>query len=1048
MLEWLVGLVPALPLAAALWIGIAILSGGASGERHERRTCRIALAAGAGSLVATLALVVARLIGEPPDPVILGRWLSSGAYRIDLNFVTDNLSLALMTLTALACLFVTRFSVHYMHREAGFHRFFLILSLFTSAMLLLVMSGNAVLTFVGWEVAGLCSYLLISFFQDRPIAAANATRAFVTNRIGDAGFLLGIALSFHWLGSADWQAISSGAAGLSPVEAGALAGCFLLAAVAKSAQIPLAPWLARAMEGPTPSSALFYGAVMVHAGVYLVLRLQPLFEQSPVVMATMAVVGLATALYGFVAGLAQTDIKSALIFSTSGQIGLMFLACGLGFWQLALVHLCGHAVFRGYQFLSAPAILYQLHGERTRPTPAFLTRQHGLYAAALQRFWLDDVANWGVIQPVYRLAGYLSAFDTAVVDRATGLPAPAVNALSSLAQWEERQIGAGRFMELPGAARRPSYPQQGDQGIVGQVTEWTATAFHRVEEQLVFKTVGQGIVTISHQLGHRLSRVERWLGRSWSWIAVMAVILAALVGIGEMVRGSGAQRTGWSGFPLLSALLLVPLIGMIAALRVRQARTVFALGLMGAIVELILSVLALIRFQPHAPGMQFVEQAAILPWLGVHLGIDGLSVLFLPLTALLTLFVILYAQPHHRERPGAFVASALALEAALMGMFTALNLLQFWLFALIEVIPAAFLIARYGTSPGRSRAAWQFVRSMLGGLAMLLAGIVLLGWNHAAATNGAWSFDLTTLLETPVPEGRQSLIFILLFAGLAVRLALFPLHSWLPIVAKHGTVAIGVVFLVGVKVGIYALLRFVLPLLPAAARQWDGAVMVLGLTGMLYGALLAFIRTDLRRLLAFAVISHTGALVAGLFSLTSSGLRGGLLLSLNLGLAAAGLFIVAGLLYHRLGTTRFHRLGGLFDAAPLLGLTFLVVVLGSIAMPGTPGFEAAHLALEGVFESRGWGVAILAASGNVLAAGYLLWAYQRIFLARNPKGVTLPLVDLRSQELVVAGLLCAVIIGVGLYADPWIEMISGAVENVTQLFEAGGRSVDPVPVRH
>ncbi|MCC9000638.1 MAG: hypothetical protein LM522_14305, partial [Candidatus Contendobacter sp.] len=467
MFEWIAGLIPALPLAAALWIGIAILFGWASGEAHERRSSQIALAACTVSLIATLALVAARVAGQLPDQMVFGRWLSSGAYRIDLNFATDNLSLTLMTLAALACLFITRFSVHYMHREAGFHRFFLILSLFTSAMLLLVMSGNAVLTFVGWEVAGLCSYLLISFFQDRPIAAENATRAFVTNRIGDAGFLLGIALSFHWLGNADWQTLTAGAAGLSPVQAGTLAGCFLLAAMAKSAQIPLAPWLARAMEGPTPSSALFYGAVMVHAGVYLVLRLQPLFEQSPVAMAVMAVVGLTTALYGFIAGLAQTDIKSALIFSTSGQLGLMFLACGLGFWRLALVHLCSHAVFRGYQFLSAPAILYQLHGERTRPAPAFLARQRGLYAAALQRFWLEDLANWAIVRPVHRLANSLSAFDAAVVDRATGLPAPAVNALSSLAQWEERQLGAGRFMDLPGAARRPSDQGQEDQGIVG-----------------------------------------------------------------------------------------------------------------------------------------------------------------------------------------------------------------------------------------------------------------------------------------------------------------------------------------------------------------------------------------------------------------------------------------------------------------------------------------------------------------------------------------------------------------------------------------------------
>ncbi len=1026
MLEWLVGLVMALPLAAALWIGVAILFGQASGEAHERRTSRIALAACGASFVAMLVLAAARFAGPLPDQVVLGRWLTSGDYRVDLVFATDGLSLTLAILASLLCLFVARFAVNYMHREAGFHRLFMVLSLFAGAMLLLVTGGNAVLTFVGWEVAGLCSYLLVSFFQDRPTATANATRVFVTNRIGDAGFLLGIALSFHWLGSTDWETVTSGSAGLSSMQAGILAGCFLLAAIAKSAQVPLAPWLARAMEGPTPSSALFYGAVMVHAGVYLVLRLQPLFEQSPALMAAMAVVGLATAFYGFVAGLAQTDIKSALIFSTSGQVGLMFLACGLGFWRLALAHLCCHAIFRGYQFLSAPSILHQLQGERARPVPDWLARRRRAYAAALQRFWLEDMTNWSVVRPVRWLARQLSMFDTAVVDRATGLPAPTVRALSSLAQWEERQLGAGRLLE-----RAPDARDQG-QGIVGRVTEWTAGMFHRFEEQMVFRAVGQGIVSTSHRLGHGLSRVERSLRRSWSWVAAMVAVLATIIAVGEML-----SRDGSHDFPLLSALLVVPLFGIIADFRARQARTAFALGLTVASVELVLAVQLVPRFQPDALGMQFVERIEILPWLSYHVGVDGIGVLFLPLTALLTLFVMLYAQPHRWERPGAFVANILGLELALMGMFTALNLLQFWLFALAEVIPAALLIRRWGTSPARDRAAVQYVRAMLGGLAALLAGILLLGWNHAA-TAGNWSFDLADLAGTPVPAGRQSLIFVLLFGGLAVRLALFPFHAWLPIVAKHGTVAVGMVLLVGAKVGVYALLRFVLPLLPAAAQQWDGWVVALGLAGMVYGALLAVLQIDLRRLLAFAVISQTGVLMAGLFSLNASGLKGGLLLSLNLGLAAAGLFIAAGLLNRRLNTTRFHRLGGLFDALPLLGLTFLVVVLGSIAMPGTPGFEAAHLALEGTLESYGWGVATVAASGNVLAAGYLLWAYQRIFLARNPKVSSRPLTDLRNRELIMAGLLCLVMIGVGLYADPWIKMIGGAVENVAQSFEAGG----------
>ncbi|HAS52218.1 MAG TPA: hypothetical protein DCS21_10930 [Gammaproteobacteria bacterium] len=1040
MPDWLIILIPALPLAAALWIGLTILFGHTHGEAHEPRTSRIALAASAGSLATTLMLIVAWFAGTVPDAITLSGWLTSGDYRIDLNFLTDGLSLTLLAITTLASLLITRFAVNYMHREAGFHRFFMIVCLFTAAITLLVAGGNAVLTFIGWEVAGLCSYLLISFFQDRPVAAGNATRAFVTNRVGDAAFLLGIALAFHWLGSADWAAINAGAVNLSPLQAGILAGCFLLAAVAKSAQVPLIPWLARAMEGPTPSSALFYGMVMVHAGVYLVLRLQPLFEQSPVAMAVMAIIGLTTALYSFLSGLTQTDIKSALVFSTSGQVGLMFLASGLGFWPLALIHLGCHALFRGYQFLTAPSILRQMDGERTRPVSNLLAQRPGLYAAALQRFWLEELTDRLIVHPVQRLAGGLMRFDTLVVDRATGLPAPAVNALSSVAQWEERQLGAGRVLE-----RAPRATDQ-EPGILAMATEWIAAVSNQVEDQLMLKSAGHGLAVAGHRMGQALNRVERWLGRSWASMTLLIAALAALVGISAMMTEA---KPGASDFPLLSALLLVPLAGMLATFRVRQASTAFALALGTAAIELLLALQLLLHFQSDAPGMQFVEAFNLFGF-NALLGVDGISILFLPLTALLTLFVLLYTQSHRQqqERPGRFVANILALEFVLIGMFTALNLLQFWIFALAEVIPAAMLIARYGTSPARNRAARYFLRFMGSGLAALLIGIGLLGWNQATFTGRGWSFALVDLLETPIPANQQSLIFILLFAGLAVRLALFPFHSWLPIVAKHGTIAIGIVFLVGVKVGIYALLRFVFPLLPAAAHYWDTAIMTLGLVGMLYGALLAFRQIDLRRLLAFAAISQSGLLVAGLFSLNPAGLRGSLLLALNLGLAASGLFIVAGLLYHRLGTTRFKRVGGLFETAPLLGLVFLVVVLGSIAMPGTPGFEAAHLALEGLLESHGWGVATLAASGNVLAAGYLLWAYQRIFLARHPRGVASRISDLQHRELIMAGLLCAVMISVGLYADPWIKTISGAVDATAHRLEAVVGTGHPAPVDH
>ena len=239
--------------------------------------------------------------------------------------------MVLAVLFAILLFIIIRFSINYLHREAGFHRFFFFLSLYASAMLLLVLSDNAVGTFIGWEIAGLCSYLLIAYAYDRPVAAYNATRVFVTVRAGDIGFILGIGLSYAWTGTVDWTQLNALSTQLSSGQASAIALCFAIAAFAKSAQLPFAPWLARAAEGPTPSSAGFYGAIMVHSGVYLMILLQPILERAPLVMALIAVVGLLTAVYGFVVGLTQTDVKSSLFFATTGQLGLMFLECGLGF---------------------------------------------------------------------------------------------------------------------------------------------------------------------------------------------------------------------------------------------------------------------------------------------------------------------------------------------------------------------------------------------------------------------------------------------------------------------------------------------------------------------------------------------------------------------------------------------------------------------------------------------------------------------------------------------------------------------------------------------
>jgi NADH:ubiquinone oxidoreductase subunit 5 (subunit L)/multisubunit Na+/H+ antiporter MnhA subunit len=375
------------------------------------------------------------------------------------------------------------------------------MALFNGAMLLIVTAGNAVLTFVGWELAGVSSYLLIGYAFERPTAVDNATRAFVTNRIGDAGFVLGIALAFFWLGTVEWPAINEGSAQLETLTAEFIALGFLLAALVKSAQVPFASWIGRALEGPTPSSAIFYGAVMVHAGVYLVIRLEPLFLQAPPLMVALILVGLVTALYGYLSGLAQTDVKSSLMFSTTTQVGLMFLACGLGWFTLAAWYLGAHALWRTYQFLNAPALMY-LASRPARPAAPWLRKRPRLYTAAIQRFWLDPFADWLLVNPTRSLARDVEEFDEKVVNRIVGLPAPA-SALSSLAAWEARKDGA---LGIDGDFGSAS-------GIAGRLMEWIARILHWFEEHLVLKGGGEGLHNAIQKIGGYATRVEELLSQ-------------------------------------------------------------------------------------------------------------------------------------------------------------------------------------------------------------------------------------------------------------------------------------------------------------------------------------------------------------------------------------------------------------------------------------------------------------------------------------------------------------------------------------------------------
>ncbi|EGV50267.1 complex I subunit 4 family protein [Candidatus Endoriftia persephone] len=497
----------------------------------------------------------------------------------------------------------------------------------------------------------------------------------------------------------------------------------------------------------------------------------------------------------------------------------------------------------------------------------------------------------------------------------------------------------------------------------------------------------------------------------------------------------------WSaqaGFPILSALQLLPLLGMATLLGWRESRAVPLLGTGFALLELLLALLLLNFFDPTQEAMQLAERMPLFGPLAYHAAVDGVSVIFILLTALLCLLVVIYGQVRELTPHALFMPLVLAVESALMGMFTSVDLLWFTLLSAMELGLVGFLIARWSTSPESELAQARYYQFMGTGLLLLLTGVIMLGWNYADANAGRWSFDLFELQQTKVAPNFPSVIFFLLFYGLAVRIPLFPLHGWLPVVAEHGTVAAAPVFLIGLKIGIYAMLRFLLPLMPETVLQWQPFIVAFAVAGVFYAALLAMLQVNLRRLLAFAVVSHTSVLLIGMFSLNLAAFESSVMLSVNFGLAITTLLFMLGFVYRRTHTLLMARLGGLFDHIPLIGIAFLIGGLAIVGMPGTPGFNAVHLTLEAAIHRFGALVTIAAALGNVAAAGFLLWAFQRSFLApQDETQAALKVEPTSPVEKLIAGVMILVMLSAGFYSEPWLGLIENSLEGLNTLYGAG-----------
>ncbi len=487
------------------------------------------------------------------------------------------------------------------------------------------------------------------------------------------------------------------------------------------------------------------------------------------------------------------------------------------------------------------------------------------------------------------------------------------------------------------------------------------------------------------------------------------------------------------GFPILTAIILTPFAGALLTLATPSRRPEYAkvVGYVASFATLGFSGALLYSFSTHTGRYQFTENTSWMATLGVryHLGVDGISLFMVVLTALL--FVVGLIASANEPRQKGFTVWMLVLEAALLGVFLALDLILFFVFFEIVLVPMYFLIGQWGHGR-RVYAATKFFLYTMAGSAFLLVGILSVAFLHQSAT-GHLTFDLPTLMQWTSTPGHLSsatstALFLAFFAAFAVKVPLFPLHTWLPDAHTEAPTA-GSVILAGVllKMGTYGFLRFSLELFPKASVDLAPLMLVLGTIGIVYGAIVAAMQPNLKRVVAYSSVAHLGFVVLGIFALTTQGLEGGVFTMISHGLTTGALFLLLGMLYERRHTYEIARYGGLWKSIPLFSGLFLLATFASIGLPGLSGFVGEFLSLIGTFiVHRPY--AIVAAVGVILAAVYLLWAYQRVFTG-VPEGDNAEMREINVRELCTVVPLLALSLFLGLYPKPVLDRIEPSVRS-------------------
>ncbi|MBX3314382.1 MAG: NADH-quinone oxidoreductase subunit M [Actinobacteria bacterium] len=496
-----------------------------------------------------------------------------------------------------------------------------------------------------------------------------------------------------------------------------------------------------------------------------------------------------------------------------------------------------------------------------------------------------------------------------------------------------------------------------------------------------------------------------------------------------------AEGAASVSFPILTVLIVTPAVGALVVALVNRRRSDVAkqVAVLFSFATGALSIGALALFKTGEAGFQLVEHARWIdePQIAWSLGLDGISLWMVVLTGILFPIAMLGAPPHHDEKP--FYAWLLLLEAGCLGAFLAKDLFLFFVMFEIVLVPMYFLISGWGYDD-RKYAATKFFLYTMFGSAFMLVGIISLAYLHAKG--GPVTFDLQTLAENQgvIAKSTGRWLFLSFAIAFAIKVPLFPFHTWLPDAHTQAPTA-GSVILAGVllKLGTYGFIRFGIYLFPEAAVWAAPGLVTLGVIGIVYGAVCATMQRDLKRLVAYSSVAHLGFIALGMFALTTQGLSGSVFQMVAHGLSTGALFMLVGMIYDRRHTRQIAALKGLQKPAPIFAAVFTVVMLASIGMPGLNGFVGELVILQGSFLTRRWWT-VVAVTGVILAALYLLWAYQRVFHG-TPDDENASFPELRFTEGLVMAPLVGLIVFMGVYPKPIFDRIEPTVAHLVQHVE-------------